>query len=48
MAQSERRKLDSGDFFMRMEIRLTDGSSMIIPDMLKGLWTVLLIYRGGW
>jgi hypothetical protein len=48
MAQLERRKLDSGYLFTRMEIRFTDGTSTSIPDMLKDFWTVLLIYRGGW
>ena len=48
MAQTEKRKLDSGDLFPRMEIRFTDDNSMSIPDMLKGSWTVLLVYRGAW
>jgi len=48
MEQTEKRKLDSGDLFPRMEIRFTDGNYMTIPDMLKGSWTVLLVYRGGW
>jgi peroxiredoxin len=48
MAQTEKKKLDSGDLFPQMELRLTDGSSMSIPDILKGSWTVLLVYRGGW
>jgi peroxiredoxin len=48
MAQAEGRKLDSGDLFPRMEFRLTDGRSISIPDILRGCWTVLLIYRGAW
>ena len=48
MAQTESRKLDSGDLFPRMELRFTDGTSINIPDMLNGSWTVLLVYRGAW
>jgi peroxiredoxin len=48
MARTEKRKLDSGDLFPRMELRCSDGSSISIPDMLKGSWTVVLIYRGAW
>jgi peroxiredoxin len=48
MAQTEGRKLDSGDLFPRMELRFTDGTSIYIPDMLYGTWTVLLVYRGAW
>jgi peroxiredoxin len=46
MAQLERKKLDSGDMFPRLELRLTDGSSLVLPDTTAGQWTVLLVYRG--
>ena len=48
MTQIERKKLDSGDLFPKMELRLTDGSSMVLPDMLKDNWSILLVYRGRW
>jgi hypothetical protein len=48
MAQTEVRKLDRGALFPRMDFRFADGNSISFPDMLKGSWTVLLIYRGGW
>jgi len=48
MTQTEGRKLDSGDLFPKMELQLTDGNNLILPDTAQGQWTVLLVYRGRW
>lgn len=46
MAQSDRKKLDSGDPFPAFELKLTDGRTVKLPDDLAGQWTVLVVYRG--
>jgi peroxiredoxin len=48
MAQKEVKKLDSGDFFPKMEFKLTDGTALTLPDRDDGIWRVLLVYRGRW
>ena len=48
MAQVETKKLDSGDPFPEMELKLTDGSSLTIPGEIDESWLVLLVYRGHW
>ena len=48
MAQIEGKKLDSGTPFPKMEFKLTDGTSIMLPEMTVGQWTILLIYRGRW
>ena len=48
MAQSQGKKLDSGDMFPSIEFKLTDGNSISLPDTAGDEWVVLLIYRGGW
>ncbi len=48
MAQIERKKLDSSDLFPKVEFKLTDGSSLVLPEMTAGQWAVMLIYRGRW
>jgi peroxiredoxin len=48
MAQTQERKLDSGDLFPKMELKLTDGTTLVLPEMTQGSWSVLLVYRGRW
>jgi hypothetical protein len=48
MAQSQGKKLDSGDMFPNIEFKLTDGNAISLPDTAGDEWVVLLIYRGGW
>jgi peroxiredoxin len=48
MAQMDMKKLDSGDLFPTMEMKLTDNTTLVLPDALKDAWAVLLIYRGRW
>ena len=48
MAQIEGRKLDSGDLFPRTDLKLMDGSTLLLPDTAKDHWTVLRVYRGLW
>ena len=48
MAQTLERKLDSGDLFPKMELKLTDGIALVLPEMTKENWYVLLVYRGRW
>jgi hypothetical protein len=31
-----------------MELKLTDGTTLVLPEMTKGSWSVLLVYRGRW
>ena len=48
MAQADTKKLDTGDSFPHLELRLVDGRSFTLPSDLNGHWSVLLIYRGHW
>jgi peroxiredoxin len=48
MAQMEVKKLDSGDLFPAMNLNLTGGTTLSLPEMVKGKWAVLLVYRGRW
>ncbi len=48
MAQEETRKLDSGNAFPELPLRLVDGSTLTLPGGLNGKWGVLLVYRGHW
>jgi peroxiredoxin len=48
MAQTEVKKLDSGDLFPKMEFKLADGTALILPEKDGGTWCVLLVYRGSW
>jgi hypothetical protein len=48
MARENSRPLDSGDNFPRIEFDTVEGSRIILPDHLKGNWSVFLIYRGSW
>lgn len=46
MAQFDRKKLDNGDIFPRLELKLVDNDTFVLPDMTAGQWSVLLVYRG--
>ncbi len=48
MAQVEVKKLDAGDPFPALQLRLVDGSSLTLPDAAKYNWSVFLVYRGHW
>jgi peroxiredoxin len=48
MAQIEGKKLDSGALFPKVELKFTDGASIVLPKMTARQWTVLLVYRGRW
>lgn len=48
MAQTEVKKLDSGDLFPKMEFKLADGTALTLPEKNDGTWCVLLVYRGHW
>lgn len=48
MSQTEVKKLDSRDLFPEMELKVIDGTSLMLPNKKGGTWSVLLIYRGLW
>ncbi len=48
MARENSRPLDAGDTLPGIEFNTADGSRLILPDHLKGNWSVFLIYRGSW
>lgn len=48
MAQTEVKKLDSRDLFPEIELKLIDGTSLMLPEKEGGTWSVFLIYRGLW
>ncbi len=41
-------KLMQGDRFPRIELDLTDGSTITLPDQIPGRYLALLFYRGEW
>ena len=41
-------RLDTGDAFPSMTLRLLDGSSLALPAEVQGEQSVLLFYRGEW
>ncbi len=45
MAQTDTRKLDTGDRFPHLELELVGDGSLALPTSER---TVLLIYRGKW
>lgn len=45
MPQPDLRKLDTDDAFPALELDLTDGEKLSLPN---GQWTLLLVYRGYW
>ncbi len=42
------RQLNSGDLFPEFKIQTVDGKPLNIPKDLKGEYSVILFYRGGW
>ena len=41
-------KLIQGDCFPRIELNLTDGSTITLPEQIPGRYLALLFYRGEW
>ena len=41
-------KLIQGDRFPRIELNLTYGSTITLPEQIPGRYLVLLFYRGEW
>ena len=41
-------KLIQGDRFPAIELNLTDGSTMTLPNEARGRYFALLFYRGEW
>ncbi len=48
MAQTEGRKIDSGDLFPEMTFFIAGGDSLTLPGAVKGKWSMILVYRGRW
>lgn len=42
------RQLNSGDLFPEYKIQTVDGKTLNIPKDLRGEYSVILFYRGGW
>ncbi|SDB08865.1 hypothetical protein SAMN05660653_00431 [Desulfonatronum thiosulfatophilum] len=40
--------LDAGDLFPKMQVRLTSGEVIDVPDWFKGAYGLFLVYRGHW
>ncbi len=47
MAQTDIKKLDSGDEFPTLSLKLADGSHFTLPDDLSHEFTVFLGYSSG-
>ena len=41
-------KLKQGDRFPTIELNLTDGSRLTLPDQVSSRYLALLFYRGEW
>jgi peroxiredoxin len=41
-------KLNTGDVFPRLTLRLTDGGTLELPDGVDAKYKVILFYRGHW
>ena len=41
-------KLLQGDRFPTIELSLTDGSKITLPEQIPGRYLALLFYRGAW
>src|ERR1700693_1969568 len=46
--ESSMRRLQNGQVFPSLEIRAVGGSTIQIPQSLRGAYSVILIYRGAW
>jgi peroxiredoxin len=42
------KKLQQGDRFPSLALKLVDGTTIRIPDEMPGRYAVLLFYRGHW
>jgi hypothetical protein len=41
-------KLDTGDAFPKLRLKLVDGGTLEVPDGLNAKYKVILFYRGHW
>lgn len=41
-------KLVQGDRFPTIELALTDGSTLMLPEQAPGRYVALLFFRGAW
>jgi peroxiredoxin len=41
-------KLNSGDPFPRLSVKLVDGGTLEVPSGLQGRYNIVLFYRGHW
>ena len=41
-------KLNAGDVFPKLTLKLTDGGSLALPDGIDAKYKVILFYRGHW
>ena len=48
MAQSATKKLDSGDMLPELQLKITNGTSLNLPNDILNVWSVVLFYRGSW
>lgn len=48
MIHATTNRLDNGITFPNLELRSTDGRSLILPGEFVGRWGIVLFYRGDW
>ena len=41
-------KLSAGDTFPNIDLTLTDGNTLSLPDEISSKYKVVLFYRGHW
>ena len=41
-------KLNTGDAFPQLELKLAGGGTLVLPDGLDARYKVILFYRGHW
>jgi len=41
-------KLQQGERFPAITLKLTDGSTLTLPEQMPGRYVALLFYRGHW
>ena len=41
-------KLNTGDAFPRLELKLVEGRQIALPEGIDGRYKVVLFYRGHW
>ena len=41
-------KLNSGELFPKLSLKLVDGGTLELPDGLDAKYKVILFYRGHW